>query len=120
MEYQTFRLTVRRRRGAWVATAPELPGRDAPTFTVGKLANLPSEAVVGIAEYLGVHDTAVGVHVEPPRRGRRKLPGALLSQVLGGLSSLGGVYLIGGAGASLLVTGVALAALGVLRESGRI
>lgn len=120
MEYRVYRLAVRRRRGQWHATAPELPGRDAPRFSSTKLANLPADATIGIARYLGVSEQQVGVRLEHPARPVRKLPGAQLAQAVGGLAALGGVYALGGVPVTLLVAGVILAALGVLRESGRI
>lgn len=120
MEHRTYRLAVHRRRGQWRASAPELAGRDAPRFTVRKLDNLAPEAIAGIARYLGVSPAVVDVDLTHPVRRSRKLPLSTLAQAFGGLAALSGVYLLLGLAATLLVAGVAVAGLGVLRESGRI
>lgn len=120
MEHRTYRLAVRRHRGQWRASVPELAGRDAPRFTVRKLDNLAPEAIGGIAGYLGVSPAVVDVDLTHPVKPTRKLPLPSLAQVAGGVVALSGVYLLAGVAATLLVAGVVVAALGVLRESGRI
>lgn len=120
MNPQTYSLKVRRRRGEWHATVPGLPGRDAPTFRARKISNLPADATVAIAAYLGVDPSVVHVSLLTPTRQRRRLLTPTLAQAFGGLAALGGVYLIGGVAATLMTAGVVIAALGVLRESGRI
>ena len=61
----------------------------------------------------------------PPRRLRgvrlRAVPsGPLLAQLVGAAATLAGVFLIWGVAITLIVGGVAIMALGTLREAGKI
>jgi hypothetical protein len=65
--------------------------------------------------------------VKPAKRARVRglrmpaLPSwPLLAQLVGGASTLGGVYLQFGTGVTMIVGGLAATALGMLRESGKI
>ncbi len=120
MNHQTYRLDVRRRRGAWHATVPDLPGRDAPTFTSAKIGNLTGLAIQGVAAYLGVDTSVVDIEMRTPVRITRKRSLPTYAQVFGAAVALSGAYLLGGLAVTLLVTGVAITALGVLREGGKI
>jgi hypothetical protein len=119
VQQQTYRIRTRRRRGKWILSAPELPA-DAPHVRIKNLGNGAPLMIEAIAGYLGLPMTMIEVEVEPPRRRRARGVTPSAVQVLGGVACLTGVYLAAGLAVTLIAAGAVLAALGVLRESGRI
>lgn len=118
MREHTYRTRVRRtRRGQWRVTVPDLPGR--PSVTVRSLANAPSLLIEQVAKHLGVPAAQVEVDVQHPVKARRRVTASTV-QLFSAVPVLSGVYLAGGAAATLITGGVVMAALAVLRESGRI
>lgn len=121
MEQVVYRTDVRRKRGRWRVSVPGLPG-DAPVVTTRQLGNAAPLLIEQLAEYLGVSVSLVEVVIEQPRpRKRRRAPSAQEAvQALGGVGALVGLYLLAGLAVTLITAGVAVSALAVLRESGRI
>jgi hypothetical protein len=119
----TYKTRVRRKRGRWHVSVPSLPS-DAPVIVTDHLANAEVLMIEQLSHYLGCSMTGLSVEVRHPvRPARRTLSQRLTAatvQAWGGVVALSGVYLAAGLAATLIVSGVVLAALGVLRESGRI
>ncbi len=123
MERHHYSTRVVRRRGKWRVTVPDLPA-DAPKVDTDHLGHAAPELIMSVAQYLGVNPTLVEVTVDLPARPARRTWRDRVThtavQVWGGSVALSGVYLAAGLAATLIASGVVLAALGVLKESGRI
>lgn len=121
MQEKTYNVQLKRRKGRWVATVPDLPA-DAPTITTSALGNLSADMTVELAEYLGVHESMLNVRVphpvrpERPRLRDRVTHGAV--QLTGGGVLLSGVYLAAGAAATLIAAGIGIAAVATGKEAG--
>ena len=123
MEPIVYHTKVRRRRGRWHVSVPSLPA-DAPVVVTDKLANADVLMIEQLSYYLGCNMTGLEVEVRhpvtEPRWSLRARITASAVQAWGGIAALAGVYVLAGMGVTLFVSGVVVAALGVLRESGRI
>lgn len=121
MDGITYDVQVKRRRGQWVASVPALPS-DAPKIKTHALGNVAADMIVELAEYLGVPATQIEVRVPHPRKTTRRslrdrfTHGAV--QLVGGGVLLSGVYLAGGATATLITAGVGIAAVATGKEAG--
>lgn len=118
----TYATRVRRVRDAWEISVPDLPG--GPRVRTKTLGNAAPLLIHNIADYLGVVPDVIDVDVALPRREQRRTVRSLVTagavQLSGGALALSGLYLVAGAAYTLIATGIASAALAVLKESGRI
>lgn len=119
----TYKTRVKRSRGKWRVSVPELPS-DAPVLRVTKLENASIMMCEAVGNYLGVSMQVVNVIVEHPTRPARKSLRARVTataaQVYGGVGALAGVYLAAGLAATLIAAGIGVTALATLREMGKI
>lgn len=119
----TYRTRVRRKRGRWLVSVPDLPA-DAPVIVTDKLANADVLMIEQLAHYLGCSVNMLSVEVKhpvaAPRKSLRSRVTSSSVQAWGALATLSGVYLAAGLAATLIVSGVVVTALGILKESGRI
>lgn len=118
MRDRTYKARVRRRWGKWRVSVPALPG--SPVLRTDKLGNAAPLLIMSLAEWMGVNPSVLSVEVEQPVRARRPLPSHTLAQLGGAAVVLSGLYLLAGVAVTLIATGLVIAALGVLREAGRI
>lgn len=121
MDRVTYNVQLKRRKGAWVASVPELPG-DSPRVRTRLLGNVAAEMITELAEYLGVPATQVEVRVSSPGKSpRRKLRERVTAgavQLFGGGVLLSGVYLAAGEAATLIAAGIGIAAVATGKEAG--
>lgn len=123
MQHRTYDVRVRRRRGRWVASVPELPA-DAPRVTTDLLGNVAPDMIAALSGYLGVHETLISVQVPHPvrparRRWRDRVTMGVL-QIGGSAIALTGVYHAVGAAATLITGGIGVVAAAALKEAGRL
>lgn len=121
MDARKYEARVRRRRGAWEVSAPELPA-DAPVVRVAQLGNAAAELIEALSEYLGVDPSSLAVTVpHPVKRGRAPLRSRLsagAAQLAGAGVLLTGVYAAAGAAATLIAAGVSVVAVATGKEAG--
>lgn len=121
MEERTYDVRVRRRRGRWAVSVPELP-RDAPVVEVTKLANADAEMITELSAYLGVHPSTLSVRVPHPVKPKRERARPRLTHGLAQLAGagvlLGGVYTGAGVAATLIAAGIGTVAVSAAKEAG--
>jgi len=116
-----YEIEIKRRRGRWVAYAPDLPA-DSPRVELEKLNNVDIQMIVEIAAYLGVNPALVAVKsahpTRPPRVPLWQRSPLGFAQLVGGAVALGGLYTAAGVAATLIAAGISVVAVAAGKEAG--
>jgi hypothetical protein len=121
MEAKTYDVQLRRHRGRWEASVPALP-RDAPRVVAAGLGNVAPDMIVELSSYLGVDPSTLSVRVphpvRPVRRRLRERATHGVVQLAGAVVGLIGLYVAAGPAATLIASGVGVAAVATGKEAG--